>query len=239
MQQTDSKTLPLNSAYAFGVEQGLEKEIAEIRYMEIEWDLSYTSTVRRGFIAQLFESKGILSLFIEKHWPIGSTVSGERQRQFYLRIRSRYEAFLSGKSNDIEDEVEALEVEDQQFAAEADLRNVLAANLDCIESGLQLYEAAGKTGIEFSIDDGRIDILAVDKDHKYVVIELKLSRGRNKTIGQLLYYMGWVDTNLGRAPCRGIIIAKDIPDDLKLAVRRVSGISLFRYKLQVSVEPVQ
>jgi hypothetical protein len=50
--------------------------------------------------------------------------------------------------------------------------------------------------------------------------------------------MGWVDKHLGNGPCLGIVIAKDIPDDLMLAVQRVPGVSLYRYKLAVSVEPV-
>jgi hypothetical protein len=37
---------------------------------------------------------------------------------------------------------------------------------------------------------------------------------------------------------REIIIAKDIPDELVLAVQRVPGVSLYRYKLAVSVELV-
>jgi hypothetical protein len=32
--------------------------------------------------------------------------------------------------------------------------------------------------------------------------------------------MGWVDKKLGKAPCRGLIIAKEIPDDLAMAVQR-------------------
>ena len=71
-----------------------------------------------------------------------------------------------------------------------------------------------------------------------MVIELKVGRGRNKTVGQLLYYMGWVDKNLGKVPCRGMIVAKEIPNDLLLAVQRVTGVSLARYKLAVSVELV-
>lgn len=88
------------------------------------------------------------------------------------------------------------------------------------------------------MDEGRVDILARDKTGRFVVFELKVSRGRNKTLGQILYYMGWVDKHLGKGPCRGIIIAKDISDDLILATRRVQGVSLYRYKLSVSVEQV-
>jgi hypothetical protein len=43
------------------------------------------------------------------------------------------------------------------------------------------------------------------------VIELKVSRGRNLTSGQLLYYMGWGDMNLAEfGKSRGIIVAKEI-----------------------------
>jgi endonuclease len=77
-----------------------------------------------------------------------------------------------------------------------------------------------------------------DRNERFVVIELKVGKGRNKAVGQLLYYMGWVDKELGKAPCRGLIIAKEIPDDLVLAVQRVPGVSLARYKLSVSVETV-
>ncbi len=55
MDQEQKKVLPLNEAYRFGVEKGLEREINNIRSMEIEWDRSYTSTVRRGFVVELFE----------------------------------------------------------------------------------------------------------------------------------------------------------------------------------------
>ena len=92
--------------------------------------------------------------------------------------------------------------------------------------------------MEFPVDGGRIDILAIDNANQFVVFELKLTRGRNKTLGQLLYYMGWVDKHLGNGSCRGIIIAKEISDDLITAVQRVKGVSLYRYKLSVSVEKV-
>ncbi len=52
------KTLPLKEAYRFGREQGLGPEVDEIRDMEIEWDRSYTSSVRRGYVVDLFTRGG-------------------------------------------------------------------------------------------------------------------------------------------------------------------------------------
>ena len=101
-----------------------------------------------------------------------------------------------------------------------------------------MYQAGERSGVEFPVEGGYIDLLGVDQDQRFVVIELKVGTGRNKVIGQLLYYMGWVDRHLGNAPCRGVIIAKEIPDDLLLAVQRVPGVSLYRYNLSVSVELV-
>jgi RecB family endonuclease NucS len=128
--------------------------------------------------------------------------------------------------------------EEQSFALEAHLRDFLANNLHVIEPGLRLFQDAGKRGVEFPIDGGRIDLLATDSKGVPVVIELKLLRVRNQALGQLLYYMGWVDENLGKGKCRRIIVAADIPDALAVAVLRVPGVSLYRYKLSLTTEPV-
>jgi RecB family endonuclease NucS len=74
-----------------------------------------------------------------------------------------------------------------EFALEAHLRDFLAKNLDRIEPGLRLYDSPERDGIEFPVDGGRIDLLAMDQNGKFVVVQLKLSQGRNKTLGQLLY----------------------------------------------------
>ena len=238
MQNLHRKTLPLNLAYPFGAEHGLQAEMNEIRSMEIEWDRSYTSSVRRGFIVDLFQKRGILASFKERCWPSGLTDRGAHRCEFYLKLKSQYEDFLLGRDTQDSAEENEAEVEEQQFAAESDLRDFLAKNLERIEPGLRLVERGGKTGVEFSIDDGRIDILALDRDDKFVVIELKLSRGRSRTIGQLLYYMGWIDENLGNGPCRGMIIAREITGDLITAVKRVSGVSLLAYHLSVTVDRI-
>lgn len=232
----EQKVLPLKEAYRFGAEHGLEREMSEIEDMEIEWDLSYTSSLRRGYVVALFREKHLFDAFVEQHWPAGRSLWGQRKCEFWLRLKSRYEDFLAGKESP-EEEYEP--EEDQAFAAEADLRDFLSKNLACVEPGLQLYRDGDSSGVEFPIDDGRIDILAVDKSGRFVVFELKLARGRNKVLGQLLYYMGWVDKHLGKGPCRGIIVAKEISDDLLLAVQRIQGVTLYRYTLSVSVEQVK
>jgi RecB family endonuclease NucS len=136
-------------------------------------------------------------------------------------------------SEEITDSEQALE-----FALEAHLRDFLARNLERIEPGLRLHVSPESSGIEFPVDGGRIDLLAVDRAGKYVVIELKLSQGRNKTLGQVLYYMGWIDQHLGNGPCRGLIIASAITEDLVIAVARVPGVSLAKYRMNFAIEPM-
>jgi hypothetical protein len=235
MNEEQTPTLSLKAAYAFGATHGLEREVSEIREMVIEWDSSYTSSLRRGYIVALFEKHGLLDAFKKEHWTFGKTPSGERKRLRYLRIREHYEAFLAGRGDEGPSDPE----QTPEFALEAHLRDFLAKNLERIETGLRLYSSPEHNGIEFPIDGGRIDLLAVDRNNKFVVVELKLSRGRNRTLGQLLYYMGWVDKHLSGGPCRGFIIANDIDEELSIAVSRVAGVSLAKYRMSFSIEAIE
>jgi hypothetical protein len=242
MSEEARPILPVKEAYKFAADHDLSEEMDKIRLMEVEWDSSYTTTVRRGYIVDLFVRRGLFETFKQQYWPTGDTPWGLSKTRFFLKIRQRYEGFLhSGEQHEAVHIADVPEAEDQMFAAERDLREFLAKNPGCIEKGLRIFEDGDRLGNEFSIDEnrGRIDLLAVDASGKFVVIELKLGQRRNKTLGQLLYYMGWVDKAYPQsAPCRGIIIAKDIPPDLVLAAKRVPGVSLCGYNLSVSVVPV-
>lgn len=231
------KSIPLRGAYSFAIEKGLSDEVVDIKSMEIEWDRSYTSSVRKGILIRLLKDKALLDEFIENHWPTGKTQTGEKRIRRVLNIASEYESYLSGETSGDEDQLEQEETS-FEFALEAHLRDFLAKDLGRIEPGLTLYESEGRFGIEYPVDSGRIDILAVDLSGRNVVIELKLSQGRKKALGQLLYYMGWVDANLGPKPCRGIVIASEISNELKIAVSRAPDVSLYTYKMSFSVEPV-
>lgn len=127
-----------------------------------------------------------------------------------------------------------------EFAYEHDLRDYLARNLHILEPSLKLYTDEGITGVEFPAGGRYIDILAVDQTGGYVVIELKVSRGYDRVVGQLLRYIGWVKRHHAEPgqSVRGIILAKDISEDLRLACADNPDISLFEYSLSVSVNKV-
>jgi RecB family endonuclease NucS len=55
---------------------------------------------------------------------------------------------------------------------------------------------------------GIIDLLALDKNRDFVVIELKAGRAGDSACGQILGYMSWVRKELaGEKKVRGMIVA--------------------------------
>jgi len=128
----------------------------------------------------------------------------------------------------------------REFAYEKDLQNFLSKNLTLIESGLHLYEEEGITGIEFPAGNRFVDILALDKKKNYVVIELKVSRGYDRAVGQLLRYVGWISKNLAddNQSVRGILVAREISDDILLACSTVDNVDLYEYQLSVSLQKI-
>lgn len=126
------------------------------------------------------------------------------------------------------------------FAYESDLRNFLSKNLNVLEPGLRLYEEEGIKGIEFPVGGRFVDILALDAKGAYVVIELKVSRGYDRVLGQLRRYMGWIAKNHAEPGqmVRGIIVAREISEDLVLACLGVPNVELFEYEMSVTVNKV-
>lgn len=127
----------------------------------------------------------------------------------------------------------------REFAFEHDLRNYLSRNMGALEPGLQVYQDEDFSGIEFPVGGRFIDILALDAKGDFVVIELKVSRGYDRVVGQILRYMGWVRKNLaGDRRVRGIIVASDITEDLKLAASQIPDVRLVEYEISFRLKSV-
>ncbi len=226
--------MPLKEAYPFGKAKGLEEDVEEIRNIPITWERGITSSVRRGAIVKLFRSHGIFDEFVGIHWPDGKTPGGQTRIRWYSKVWDEYQRYQGGDPTAVEEEIEA--EQERAFAYESDLRNYLAKNLEVVEKGLRLYKDDTRDGIEYPVGRKNIDILAVDQQEHLVVIELKVLKGYERVIGQLLYYMGWVEDNLTKGKqVRGMIIGREISDELKLACKRVSGVEVYGYELQVRV----
>jgi len=231
----NSERLPLSLAYPYLVENGLESEMIEIKQSKDKF-MSFTSSLKASKILDLMEKNNLLNGFIEKYWTIGKTEKGKAKLRWYKSI---YNRFCDNVEIDEENEIE--ETEDSTFAYESDLRDYLAKNLSVIEQGLKLFiDSDGKEGIEYSIDSNnkRIDILAIDKNNNPVVIELKLSQGYERVIGQALYYKSMVKELFNKDKIRIFIIAKEITNRLKKATEDLTFVELFEYSLLVNVRKV-
>lgn len=87
-----------------------------------------------------------------------------------------------------------------KFALESHLRDYLARNLGSLtgfDGKLSLYvHDDHRDGVEFQTDVGPIDILAVSNKNELYVFELKLGRGVDAALGQILRYMGWITEHI-------------------------------------------
>ena len=132
---------------------------------------------------------------------------------------------------------------DLLFPLESHLRDFIAQNLNTITVAgkrLSLYvDDDGRDGIEYPTDVGRIDILAVDEEENFVVFELKLSRGSDQTLGQLLRYMGWLNQKFGEHKAiHGVIVANPIDERLRFAANMAKNVSLYEYQVNFSLKQV-
>lgn len=147
----------------------------------------------------------------------------------------------------VEDDDEAVPAPDvalagsSQFALEKDLQRYLSDNLHIIEPGLTLFQDEDISGFEYPAGGGRrIDILAKDAGGNFVVLELKVEKGYDRVVGQLLRYMNWVRKELAEPGqrVRGIIVCRTMSEDLILACSSIKDVELFEYRLQVTVKKV-
>ena len=140
---------------------------------------------------------------------------------------------------DEEDDVEA----PSAFALEHHLRDYIAKNIEKIDfNGKKLKLFQDQAGVEYQIKNWKIDILAVsaDDDQEFFVIELKLSRGSDQAIGQLMRYMMRVKDNITHCNnVNGIIVAQAIDDKLRSAARMISSqVELYEYRLSFDLNLV-
>jgi len=131
-----------------------------------------------------------------------------------------------------------------RFGLEYQLRDFIGQNLDVIKiDGRRLrldVDPTGRDGIEYPTAVGPIDILAVDDSEAIVVFELKRAHSPDKAIGQLARYMGWVTQTIGRGRnVRGVIVAKQIGENLRYAVSVFPNVSLFEYEVEFHLKPAQ
>ena len=128
-------------------------------------------------------------------------------------------------------------VEDpSSFALEAHLEDFLVKNWTHTEIGKEynIYEEGEFFGQQYRTDTGPIDILAISKDKKtLLVLELKRGRASDVVVGQTLRYMGYVQDELAEKGqnVKGVIIALEDDQKIRRALAVSPNISFYRYQV--------
>jgi restriction system protein len=128
------------------------------------------------------------------------------------------------------------------FALEKHLEDFLIQNWHHTDLGkdYDIFEEDGEiVGQQYPSDTGPIDILAISKDKKeLLVVELKKGRASDTVVGQIQRYMGYVKEELAEAnqSVRGVIIAFE--DDIKIhrALSVANNIEFYTYKVNFKLE---
>ena len=131
------------------------------------------------------------------------------------------------------------------FQLEKQLESFLVDNWANTELGQKydIYrdEDGALAGQQFKTDTGPLDILAVSKDKKeLLIVELKRGRASDKVVGQIQRYMGYVLDELAEdgQTVKGAIIA--LEDDLRIrrALRVAPNISFYTYQISFKLKPM-
>lgn len=123
------------------------------------------------------------------------------------------------------------------FAMEKHLEAFLAANWNqtILSKDFSIYEEEGEpVGQQYATDAGTIDILAISKDKKrLLVVELKRGRATDVVVGQVLRYMGYVKELIAEdnQTVEGAIIALEDDQKMRWALASVPSISFYRYQV--------
>lgn len=152
------------------------------------------------------------------------------------KYREEIEVLLNGNSSQLMAVDPSIE-DPSVFALEKHLEDFLVKNWEQTELGgrYKIYEDEGDlVGQQYQSDTGPIDILAISKDGKeLLVVELKKGRASDVVVGQIQRYMGYIKDELAEKGqvVKGVIIA--LEDDLRLqrALSVTQNISFYKYQV--------
>ena len=124
-----------------------------------------------------------------------------------------------------------------EFALEKHLEDFLVKNWKQTDLGkhYDVFELNGElVGQQFPSDTGPIDILAISKDKKtLLVVELKKGRVSDNVVGQIQRYMGYIKQELAEdnQTVKGVIIALEDDIRIKRALAVTNNIEFYRYQV--------
>ena len=131
-----------------------------------------------------------------------------------------------------------------EFVMEEHLEEFLEKNWSQTELSKKydIYQDGEFSGRQFRTDTGPIDILAVSKCGKeLLVIELKKGKASDRVVGQIQRYMGYIKDEVAEEGqiVKGIIIAFGDDDKIKRALSVTQNIEFYSYEINFSLKNIK
>jgi restriction system protein len=150
--------------------------------------------------------------------------------------RAEIETLLGGATAPKLVSTDATVEDPSAFALEEHLEEFLVKNWAHTELGLDfdIYEEDGEKAQQYQTDTGPLDILAISKDRKrLLVVELKKGRASDAVVGPTLRYMSFVQDELAEdgQTVLGAVIAHEDDQRIRRALMMTPNISFYRYQV--------
>ncbi|MEK6751324.1 MAG: endonuclease NucS domain-containing protein [Chloroflexota bacterium] len=196
-----------------------------------------------------YQSGGVLPHRRPVHWfsqTIGRTEMSEPLKMSTGSIGTvcnitghnvEIESFISGVSVPKIISTDETVEDPSAFAMEKHLEDFLVKNWFQTNFAREydIYQEEGESvGQQYPTDTGPIDILAISKDKKtLLVLELKRGRASDIVVGQTLRYMGYVQDELAEESqsVKGVIIALEDDQRIRRALAVSPNITFYRYQI--------
>ena len=164
---------------------------------------------------------------------------GNRNNGLYRASIRRYLEFFTQNISDEktqQSDEDIQPIQNQNFSYERDLQTALCLQIDELFPEYKIY-GNNSEGIEYSINNRRIDVLLEHKKTKdLLVIELKSGEADYRVFGQISMYIGLLQEKFSDKNINGIIIAGSIQESLKQAISITNKIKIQTYKMKLELE---
>lgn len=208
----------------------------------------YSENTRQEINIYEIEDQNQISKISQKYSQNGEYANaGNNGNGTWRNAIARYSEFFANRgdiaileNNTInETNIENTNQEEQiNFAYERDLQKTLCAQITELFPSYKIY-GENNQGIEYSIDNRRIDVLLEHiENNNLLVVELKSGEADYKVFGQISMYIGLLQEEFSDREISGIIISGSIHPSLQQACVTTDRIKLKVYRMNLELEEV-
>ncbi len=206
----------------------------------------YSQNINQQINIYQIQEQNIISEISQQYSQGGEYANaGNNGRGTWRSAIARYSEFFANRGNIAilenntvnEANIENINQEEQiNFAYERDLQKTLCAQITELFPSYKIY-GENNQGIEYSIDNRRIDVLLEHiENNNLLVVELKSGDADYRVFGQISMYIGLVQEKFPDKEVSGVIISGSIHESLQQACVTTDRIELKVYRMKLELE---